>query len=338
MAENDKIMLAHGGGGRLTDELIRNVILSTLGNYTLCKLMDSAELQIGQNNICFTTDSFVVKPLFFNGGDIGKLAVCGTINDLAVSGAKPLALSLSVIIEEGLEIEVLRKVLQSAAEAARQTGVEIVCGDTKVVEAGNADKIFINTSGIGIKLPKADVGFERITGDDKIIITGTIGDHGMTIMSQREGMKFETDIKSDCASVAEICEKVIDRLGEDIKFMRDPTRGGLAATLNEIVNQTNLSIEIQESQIPVNPTVRAAAEMLGFDILNIANEGKAVIVVSASKAQECLQICRSCEIGKEAAIMGQLGAGGEGFVEIITTIKGRRIVQMPYGRELPRIC
>jgi len=337
-ADNDKILLAHGGGGRLTNELIRNVIISTLGNYTLSKLTDSAELKIGQTDICFTTDSFVVKPLFFNGGDIGKLAVCGTINDLAVGGAKPLVLSLSLIIEEGLELEVLRKILHSAAKAAKQENVEIVCGDTKVVEAGAADKIFINTSGIGLKLPKADVGFEKIAAGDKIIITGTIGDHGMTIMSHREGTKFESDLKSDCAPVSEICGKVIEALGDDIKFMRDPTRGGLAATLNEIVNQANLGIEIEESQIPVNPTVRAAAEMLGFDILNIANEGKVVIVVSAQKAQQCLEICQSCEIGKEAAIIGQIIQGTEPLVELITMIKGRRIVPMPYGRELPRIC
>lgn len=338
MAANDKIMLAHGGGGRLTNELIRNVIISALGNYTLCKLTDSAELQIGQTDICFTTDSFVVKPLFFNGGDIGKLAVYGTINDLAVGGAKPLVLSLSIIIEEGLETEVLRKVLHSAAKAAKQENVEIVCGDTKVVEAGSADKIFINTSGIGLKLPKADVSFERISAGDKIIVTGTIGDHGMTIMSQREGMKFESELKSDCASIAEICAKVIEELGKDIRFMRDPTRGGLAATLNEIVNQTNCGIEIYEESIPVNPTVKAAADMLGFDTLNIANEGKAVIAVSPQKAERCLEICRSCEIGRQAAIIGQVVAGGQPLVEMITTIKGRRIVQMPYGRELPRIC
>jgi hydrogenase expression/formation protein HypE len=337
-ADNDKILLAHGGGGRLTDELIRSVIISTLGNYTLSKLTDSAELRIGQTDICFTTDSFVVKPLFFNGGDIGKLAVCGTINDLAVGGSKPLVLSLSLIIETGLEIEVLRKILHSAAKAAKQENVEIVCGDTKVVESGAADKIFINTSGIGLKLPKADIGFERIAAGDKIIITGTIGDHGMTIISHREETKFESDLKSDCASISEICGKVIEALGDNIKFMRDPTRGGLAATLNEIVNQTNLSIEIEESQIPVHPTVRAAAEMLGFDILNIANEGKAVIVVSPQKAQKCLKICQSCEIGKEAAIIGQVIQSNEPLVEMVTTIKGRRIVQMPYGRELPRIC
>ena len=338
MSANDKILLAHGGGGRLTDELIRNVILSTLENYSLNKLTDSAELQIEQTNICFTTDSFVVKPLFFNGGDIGKLAVCGTINDLAVSGAKPLVLSLSLILEEGLEIEILRKVLHSAAQAAKEENAEIVCGDTKVVEAGSADKLFINTSGIGLKLPKANMGFERIVAGDKIIVSGTIGDHGMTIMSHREGMKFESEMKSDCASVAQICEKVIETLGDDIKFMRDPTRGGLAATLNEIVNQIDLGIEIQESQIPVNPTVKAAADMLGFDILDIANEGKVVIVVSSLKAQKCLEICKECKNGKDAAIIGEVSKSGEPLVELVTKIKGRRIVQMPYGRELPRIC
>ena len=338
MTAGDKILLAHGGGGRLMDEFIRNIILPVFDNVTLSKLTDSAEIQFGKDSICFTTDNYVVKPLFFNGGDIGKLAVCGTINDLAVSGAKPLALGLSLIIEEGLEFEVLRKILESAAQAAREGGVSIVCGDTKVVEAGSADKLFVNTCGIGIKNRAAKLGFERVRNGDKVIITGTIGDHGMTIMSQREGMKFESDLKSDCASVAEICTKVIEELSDDIKFVRDPTRGGLAATLNEIVNQSNCGIEICESSIPVNPTVKAAADMLGFDILNIANEGKVVIVVSAKKAEKCLEICRSCEGGKNAAIIGKVVASDEPLVELETIIKGRRIVQMPYGRELPRIC
>ena len=338
MAAGDKILLAHGGGGRLMGEFVRSIILPVFDNVTLSKLTDSAEIQFGKESLCFTTDNYVVKPLFFNGGDIGKLAVCGTINDLAVSGAKPLALGLSLIIEEGLEFEILRKILESAAQAAKEEGVSIVCGDTKVVEAGSADKLFINTCGIGIKNRAAKLGFERVAGGDKIIITGRIGDHGMTIMSHREGMKFESDLKSDCASVSEICVKLIETFGDDIKFMRDPTRGGLAATLNEIVNQTNFSIEIYESSIPVNPTVKAAADMLGFDILNIANEGKVVIVVSAKKAERCLEICRSCRGGKEAAIIGKVVAGGEPMVELETIIKGRRIVQMPYGRELPRIC
>jgi hydrogenase expression/formation protein HypE len=338
MTVGDKILLAHGGGGRLTEELIRSVILPAFENQTLSKLTDSAEIRLDKDNICFTTDSFVVKPVFFNGGDIGKLAVCGTINDLAVAGAKPIALSLSLIIEEGLEIEILQKILHSVAKAAKQENAEIVCGDTKVVEAGSADKIFINTSGIGLKLPKAALGFEKISAGDKIIINGTIGDHGMTIMSQREGMKFESEMKSDCGSVAQICQKAIETLGGDVKFMRDPTRGGLAATLNEIAQQTGLGIEIQESQIPINPTTQAAADMLGFDILDIANEGKVVIIVSEQKADQCLEICKSCPGGKDAAIIGSVIKSDEPLVELITAIKGRRIVQMPYGRDLPRIC
>jgi hydrogenase expression/formation protein HypE len=334
----EKILLVHGGGGRLTDELIRNVILPAFGNSTLNKLTDAAELQTNQNNIYFTTDGFVVKPLFFNGGDIGKLAVCGTINDLAVSGSKPIALSMSLIIEEGLEIETLSKILQSAAKIANEENVKIVCGDTKVVEAAAADKIFITTSGIGIKLPKANVGFDKISAGDKIIVSGTLGDHGMTIMSHREGMKFQTEIKSDCGSVAEICRNVIDSLGEDIKFMRDPTRGGIAATLNEIANQTNCGIEIDENAVPVHPSTQAAADMLGFDILDIANEGKVVIVVSAEKADECLQICKKCKNAKDAAIIGQVIKSDEPLVELLTKIGARRIIQMPSGRELPRIC
>jgi len=338
MTASDKILLAHGGGGRLTDELIHSIILPAFNNQTLSKLTDAAEIPAGKDNICFTTDSYVVKPLFFSGGDIGKLAVCGTINDLAVSGAKPIALSLSLIIEEGFEIDVLKKILASAAKAAKEENILIVCGDTKVVEAGCADKIFINTSGIGFKLPGADVGFERISAGDKIIISGTIGDHGMTIMSQREGIKFESSLKSDCAAVTEICIGLVEAFGSDIKFMRDPTRGGLSATLNEIANQANCGVEIYEEKLPVNPTVRAAAEILGFDILEIANEGKVVAVVAAQKAQSCLDFCRSLQIGRDAAIIGNIAESDYLLVELETFIKGRRIVQMPYGRELPRIC
>ncbi len=337
--KNDIILLAHGGGGRLTDELIRSVILSAFGNYTLNKLTDSAELLIGQNALSFTTDGFVIKPLFFNGGDIGKLAVCGTVNDLAVSGSKPLVLSMSLIIEEGLEIEVLRQLLTSAAKTAKEENVEIVCGDTKVVEAGAADKLFITTSGIGLKWPNANTGFERIKEGDIIIVSGSIADHGLAIISQREGMKFKTEIQSDCGSVADICKNVIQELGENIKFMRDPTRGGIAAALNEICRQTSLSIEIDENLIPLNPATRAAADMLGFDVLEIANEGKVIIVVSPEKAGRCVDICRKSKNGENAAIIGQVVKCQDmPMVELITRIKGRRIVQMPYGRELPRIC
>jgi hydrogenase expression/formation protein HypE len=333
-----KILLAHGGGGQLSDELIRHHILPKLKNDTLSELADSAKLDLASRSVCFTTDSYVVKPLFFNGGDIGKLAVCGTINDLAVAGSVPVALSLSLIIEEGFEFELLDKIFTSISEVARENNVNIVTGDTKTVEAGAADKIFINTAGIGTRLPDVDLGYNKIETGDKIIINGTIGDHGMTIISQREGIKFQSKLKSDCTSIAKLAQQLLEN-GERVKFMRDPTRGGLAATLNEICRSSNLSIEINEADIPINPTVQAAADMLGFDVLNIANEGKLVAVVSAESADNCLNICKKNELGEKASIIGEVVKVSDvPTVEMKTKIGGKRIVQMPYGRELPRIC
>jgi len=337
-ARHDRILLAHGGGGQLSDDLIRHHILPKLKNDTLAELADSAKLNLPSGRICFTTDSYVVKPLFFNGGDIGKLAVCGTVNDLAVAGSRPLALSLSLIIEEGFEFELLEKILTSIAQAASQNKVNVVTGDTKTVEAGAADKIFINTAGIGVRLPGVELGCDRITPGDKIIINGTIGDHGMTIISQREGIKFESQLRSDCAGLADLTCKLLEKT-DGIEFMRDPTRGGLAATLNEVSRTSGLSIEIREADIPVNPTVQAAADMLGFDILEIANEGKFIAIVSPESADECLNICRNHPLGADAAIIGQVVQTRDiPTVELITKIGGRRVVQMPYGRELPRIC
>ncbi len=336
--KKDRILLAHGGGGQLTDDLLRRHILPKLKNETLAELGDSANMNVASNSLCFTTDSYVVKPLFFNGGDIGKLAVCGTINDLAVAGSKPVALSLSLIIEDGFEIELLDKILDSIGETARRCEVDIVTGDTKTVEAGAADGIFINTAGVGIRLASVELDIERISAGDKIIINGTIGDHGMTIISQREGIKFKSQLQSDCAALAGLtCELL--RKTNGIKFMRDPTRGGLAATLNEITRSSGLSIEIHETDIPVNKTVQAAADMLGFDVLTVANEGKFVVFVSPESAEDCLRICRNHPLGKEATIIGEVTQTQDvRMVELITRIGGRRIVQMPYGRELPRIC
>ncbi|MHC4213782.1 MAG: hydrogenase expression/formation protein HypE [Planctomycetota bacterium] len=335
---NNKILLAHGGGGRLSDQLIRELIVPNLSNDTLKKLGDSAALDLSSNKICFTTDSYVVKPLFFNGGDIGKLAVCGTINDLAVAGAKPVALTLSLIIEEGLELELLEKIIKSIGTEAKANGIDIVTGDTKTVEAGAADKIFINTAGIGTRLPGIDLGTDKICQADKVIISGTIGDHGMTIISQREGIKFQTSLKSDCAALAPLTCQLLENVS-GIRFMRDPTRGGLAATLNEITTATGLSIEINETAIPINPTVQAAADMLGFDVLTIANEGKFLAIVAPESADEALKICREHPLGKDANIIGEVTSNEDiPTVELITKIGGRRIVQMPYGRQLPRIC
>jgi len=337
-ARHDRILLAHGGGGQLSDDLIRRHILPKLKNDTLAELADSAKLNLPSDRICFTTDSYVVKPLFFNGGDIGKLAVCGTVNDLAVAGSRPLALSLSLIIEEGLEFELLEKILTSIGQAASQNKVNVVTGDTKTVEAGAADKIFINTAGIGVRLPGVELGCDRIAPGDKIIINGTIGDHGMTIISQREGIKFESQLRSDCAGLADLTCRLLEKT-DGIKFMRDPTRGGLAATLNEVSRASGLSIEIREADIPVNPTVQAAADMLGFDVLEIANEGKFAVIVSPESADDCLNICRNHPLGAHAAIIGQIVQTRDiPTVELITKIGGKRIVQMPYGRELPRIC
>ncbi len=337
-AKHDRILLAHGGGGQLTDELIRHHILPNFRNDTLAELADSARLNLSSKSVYFTTDSYVVKPLFFNGGDIGKLAVCGTVNDLAVAGSKPVALSLSLIIEEGFDFESFDKILASISETARQNNVNIVTGDSKTVETGAADKIFINTAGIGEKLPRADLGFDKITPGDKIIINGTIGDHGMTIISQREGIKFQSPLQSDCAGLAGLTCQLLENT-RGIKFMRDPTRGGLAATLNEISNASGLSIEIREADLPVNPTVQVAADMLGFDVVTIANEGKFVTIVSPESADDCLKMCKNHPLGKDAKIIGEVVKARDAvLVEMITKIGGKRIVQMPYGRQLPRIC
>jgi len=335
---SDKILLAHGGGGQLTDDLIRAHILPNLGNDALDELGDSASLDLDSGALCFTTDSYVVKPLFFNGGDIGKLAVCGTVNDLAVAGAKPIALTLSLIIEDGFEMSLLDKILASIGETARRSNVQIVAGDTKTVEAGAADKIFINTAGIGQRLPGVELGFGKIAAGDKIIINGTVGDHGMTIISQREDIKFQSQLESDCAPLAGLIGEVLEST-TGVKFMRDPTRGGLAATLNEIARNADFGIEIRENDIPVKPGVRAAADMLGFDVLSTANEGKFVAVVSPQSAQDCLKTCRSHPLGQDAQIIGEIVEKRHvPVVELVTRIGGKRVVQMPYGRELPRIC
>ncbi|MHC4266576.1 MAG: hydrogenase expression/formation protein HypE [Planctomycetota bacterium] len=337
-AKHDRILLAHGGGGRLSDELIRNHILPKFKNATLEQMADAAKLELDSNSICFTTDSYVVKPLFFRGGDIGKLAVCGTVNDLAVAGAKPVAISVSLIIEEGFEVESLEKILSSTGEAAKENKVEIVTGDTKTVEAGAVDKIFINTAGVGVRLDGVELGFDKIRDGDLLIINGPIGDHGMAIISQREGLEFETQLESDCAGLGELICKLLEDVG-GVRFMRDPTRGGLAATLNEIAQGCDAEIEIREADIPVRDAVRAAADMLGFDVLNIANEGKFAAVVGPESADDFLKICKAYPLGCQASIIGQIKKSEDGpLVEMVTKIGGRRVVQMPYGRELPRIC
>jgi hydrogenase expression/formation protein HypE len=336
---NDTILLAHGGGGRLMADLIAKTIGPSVYGQMPKAMTDAAAVKIDAKEVLLTTDSFVVKPLFFPGGDIGKLSVCGTVNDLAVCGAKPLALSLALIIEEGLAVSDLEKILHSIGKTTKEAGVSIVTGDTKVVEKGAADGIFVNTTGIGCAKGNVRLGFDCIEPGDAVLINGTLGDHGMTIMSKRQELAIQSPLQSDCACLHDIIGLLLKELGPKVKFMRDPTRGGLAATLNEITQACGCSIDIDETKLPVDPAVRAAADILGFDILNIANEGKFVAVVHADAAQKAVDIMRNHPLGKKAARIGTIGTEGEhNLVELITAIGGRRIVQMPYGRELPRIC
>ncbi|MHC4961614.1 MAG: hydrogenase expression/formation protein HypE [Planctomycetota bacterium] len=320
-------------------DLIQKMIVPKFGDGESVQLNDSATLDVPAGKLCFTTDSFVVKPLFFNGGDIGKLAVCGTVNDLAVAGAKPLALSLSLILAEGLELNVLEKILDSIGDTAKAANVNIVTGDTKVVEKGSADGVFINTSGVGMLAENADSSFDRINPGDVILINGTLGDHGMTIMSQREGLKFDTPLKSDCACLHELTQMLYDSFGQAVRFMRDPTRGGLATALNEVAQSSGVNVELNETDLPVDKTVQTAADMLGFDLLNIANEGKVLAVVDPAVADKAIKLWKSHPLGSNAAVIGKTTKSSDSpLVELLTKIGGRRIVQTPYGRELPRIC
>lgn len=337
------IQLAHGGGGQLTAELIADVIIPAISGtegagQDIAALDDAALLDITGPAV-FTTDSYVVQPLEFPGGDIGKLAVCGTVNDLAVCGARPRWLSLSLVICEGLEISLLKRVLTSAGLAARDAGVAIVTGDTKVVGRDAGDGLIVNTAGVGEMLGGAELGFDKISVGDKIILSGPLGEHGLAIMSMREGLNFSADLESDCASLNELTVALIEELGDKVHFMRDPTRGGLAATLAETATAAGVDIEINAQAVPVNPTARSASELLGLDLLTVANEGKLVAVVDADAANEAKTLLTGYEIASQAAIIGGVVAKSDmPLVEMVTAVGGRRVVQVPYGEELPRIC
>jgi len=340
MDDGDRIQLAHGGGGQLTAELIKQVVLPAIGgSQQPGRLTDAAAISLpGGGELAFTTDSYVVQPLEFPGGDIGTLAVCGTINDLAVCGADPAAMSLAMVLEEGLEISLLRRVLASAGRAAGEAGVDLVTGDTKVVERGGVDGMIITTAGVGSVHPAARLGFNKVAEGDRILLSGPLGEHGLAVMSRREGLHFSTEMESDCAPLHRLTRALLDELGDDVHFMRDPTRGGLASTLVELAEATGRNIEITEANIPVNATALAASEMLGLDLLTVANEGKLVAVVSAGAAEAAREILAADPLASRAAVIGTVGAAGDGLVEMVTRIGGRRIIQMPYGRELPRIC
>lgn len=330
------ILLGHGSGGKLSDDLIKDVFVSRLGNSTLSQLNDSAIINTSKE-IAFTTDSFVVDPIFFSGGDIGKLAVCGTVNDLAVAGATPKFLSLSVILEEGFAIEDLEKVVDSISQSAREANVEIVTGDTKVVNRGKCDKIFINTAGIGEFESNYKSQISNIDVGDSILINGDIADHGLTVMLERNEMDFSGDISSDCAPLNGLINDLISS-GLKIKFMRDATRGGIATVLSEIAEHSQHSIRLNEKDIPVKESVRGMCEFLGFDPMYVANEGKVIIVVNKEDSQRAIEIMKRHKYGKNASIIGEVVARENAGVILNTVIGGSRIIDKITGEQLPRIC
>jgi hydrogenase expression/formation protein HypE len=331
----DKILLAHGSGGKLMHDLIES-FLPELANPILNKLDDSAVFE-ASGRLAFTTDSYTVNPIFFPGGDIGRLAVCGTVNDLAMSGAKPLYLSLAFIIEEGLPVTELKKIIISIKKAAEEAGVKIVTGDTKVVNQGSADKIFINTAGVGIVPEGVDISAANARPGDKIIISGNIGDHGIAVLSQREGLKFNTPVPSDGAPLNRLVADML-ATSKNIHCLRDPTRGGLATTLNDFARQSNVGIRIIEEKIPIDKAVLAACELLGLDPLYIANEGKLVAAIAPEDAESTLTAMRRNRYGGKAAIIGEVVKEHPGQVVMKTSLGASRIIDMPVGELLPRIC
>ena len=337
------VLLAHGSGGTLGHELIERVFLKHLNDPILGDLEDASLIPLddGQGRMAgrpvFTTDSYVVRPLFFPGGDIGKLAVCGTVNDLAMRGANPLFLSVGFILEEGLALADLERVVASMADTARGAGVRIVTGDTKVVERGSADGLFINTAGIGLVPPGVHISASAARPGDVVILSGAVGDHGLAIMTQREGLRFDSPIRSDCAPLNALVETML-HVCPGIHVLRDPTRGGLATTLNELASQSGVGIEIDETSVPVHEPVRAASELLGLDPLYVANEGKLVAIVAGGDADRLLQVMRSHPDAREATLIGHVLADHPGQVALRTLLGTRRLLDMLAGEQLPRIC
>lgn len=332
----EMVVLGHGSGGRLSHDLINRLFLPELGKAAPRALDDSAVFTLNGQRLAMTTDSHVVSPLFFPGGDIGRLAICGTVNDLAMVGARPYALTCGFVVEEGLSIEILQRVVQSMRDAAAEAGVFIAAGDTKVVQRGGADQLFINTSGIGLVDPGIDISGENAQVGDLLIVSGTLGDHGIAVMSAREGLGFTTDLQSDVAPLNHLVRSMMD--AGEIHVLRDPTRGGLATTLNEIARQSNVVIELQDARIPVKPQVRAACEMLGFDPLYVANEGKLIAFVKEADAGAVLNIMKQTPYGREAVMVGKVIEKGKAQVRLKTAIGGTRLVDMLPGEMLPRIC
>jgi len=332
----EKILLAHGSGGKLSHDLLKKTVVSRFSNPFLDRMDDSAVVDVS-GRVAFTTDSYVVSPIFFAGGDIGRLAVCGTVNDLSMAGANPLYLSLSLILEEGFPLSDLEKIISSIQDTAEEAGVKIVTGDTKVVNRGMADKIFINTSGVGLVPNGVNVSGSNARPGDKIILSGTIGDHGIALLSQREGLEFQTTLKSDCAPLNTLVREILEA-SKNVHALRDPTRGGLASTLCEFAQSSDVGIRIEEEKIPMKNAVRAVCELMGFDPLYVANEGKVVVAVTREDTDKVLQKMQRNRYGGEASVIGEVVSEHPGRVVMKTPLGTSRIVEMLMGELLPRIC
>ncbi len=340
LAAKDTILLGHGSGGKLSADLIREVFLPAFQNPILARLDDQAVVEVKGARLAFTTDSFVVKPLFFPGGDIGSLAVHGTVNDLAMGGAQPLFLSAAFIIEEGLPMETLRRVVASLHRAAAEAGVEVVTGDTKVVEKGSGDDLFINTSGIGLVPEGVMLSADQARPGDRVLLSGPIGEHGIAILAQREGLRFETTVESDSAPLDTLVAAMLaaSPTKQSIRCLRDPTRGGVSSTLNEIAVQSRVGIEIEERALEIREEVKGACELLGLDPLYVANEGKLVALVEAEAAEAILAAMRQHPLGRQAQLIGTANESHAGLVTMRTVLGTTRIVDMLAGDQLPRIC
>ncbi len=332
------IVMGHGGGGKLGNELVEHLFLPAFRNPALETLGDAAVFDLGSGRLAMSSDSFVVQPLFFPGGSIGELAVNGTVNDLAVSGAMPRFLSASFILEEGFPLAALAAIADAMARAAATADVHIITGDTKVVERGHGDGCYINTAGVGVLRPEVAVGPHLARPGDAVLVSGTIGDHGMAIMSVREGLEFESRIRSDCAALNGLIAQVLDAVGSQVHAMRDPTRGGLASTLNEIAVASNVGIAIDESCVPVRPEVQSACELLGLDPVYVANEGKAVFFVAPEAAAQVLEILRAHPLGRDAALIGQVTTQHPRMLVARTGMGANRVIPTQIGEQLPRIC
>ena len=337
LMDHDTIQLAHGAGGLLSAQLIDKLIVPRFTSPELDVLEDQAVLDLPPGRVAFSTDTFVVSPIFFPGGDIGDLAVNGTVNDVAMSGAQPVALSVGFVLEEGLPLADFHRVLCSMEAAAKKAGVRVVTGDTKVVNRGSADLIFINTSGIGVVPEGLHLGADRIAPGDAVVLSGTLADHGMAVMTVREGLSFQSTVASDTCALNGLVAAVLEACPE-VKALRDPTRGGAATTLNEFAAAAGVGIKLDESTIPVRPDVQGACEILGIDPLYVANEGKLIAVVPGHAAEAVVAAMRGCDEGREAVVIGRVVADHPGLVAMTTGLGAERIVDMPVGEQLPRIC